>query len=148
MDKISNCMMLKSWRSELRMAAEEELQKKREEMRNRWGRLFMDFEGLFRCAGTSFSFFSLSHFQPVSVFAVWNSSVGDLVPWLLALSLETSDLSDIPSHLPTYLTPLENTLKELSQRLVTLETFDQSDDEILPGQKIPMYLFISLREHP
>ena len=33
-----------------------------------------------------------------------------------------------PTYLPTYVPPLENTLKERSERLVTFETFDQSDE--------------------
>ena len=50
-------------------------------------------------------------------------------------------------HLPTYLPPLQNTLKEQSQRLVTFETFDQSDEETWLDQKytqrqtyLPTYL--------
>ena len=33
------------------------------------------------------------------------------------------------TYLTTYVPPLENTLKERSKRLVTFETFDQSDEE-------------------
>ena len=41
----------------------------------------------------------------------------------------------IPTHLPTYLPPLENNLKERSQRLVAFDTFDQSDDETCSDQQ-------------
>ena len=40
-----------------------------------------------------------------------------------------------PTYLPTYVPPLENTLKEQSQRLVTFKTFDQSDEKTWPIQK-------------
>ena len=46
----------------------------------------------------------------------------------------------LPTYLPTYVPPLENTLKERSERLVTYETFDQSDEKTWPDQKIPTYL--------
>ena len=39
----------------------------------------------------------------------------------------------IPTDLPTYLPPLENTLKERSQSLVTFQNFDQS------GTPIPIH---------
>ena len=45
-----------------------------------------------------------------------------------------------PTYLPTCVPPLQNTLKERSKRLVTFETFDQSDEETWPYQKIPTYL--------
>ena len=46
----------------------------------------------------------------------------------------------LPTYLPTYVPPLENTLKERSERLVTYETFDQSDEKTWPDQEIPTYL--------
>ena len=42
----------------------------------------------------------------------------------------------LPTYLPTYVPPLENTLKERSKRLVTFETFDQSDEETWPDRQI------------
>ena len=44
-------------------------------------------------------------------------------------------LKDLPTYLPTCQPPYENNFKEQSHRLVTFETFDQSDEETWPDQK-------------
>ena len=48
------------------------------------------------------------------------------------------------ASLPTCQARSENNLKEQSHRLVTFETFDQSDEETWPGKKeLPTYLAIN-----
>ena len=66
---------------------------------------------------------------------IWSEWLGDMT-WPKNTYLHTYP----PTYLPTYVPPLENTLKERSKRLVTFETFDQSDEKTWPDQKIPTYL--------
>ena len=53
--------------------------------------------------------------------------------------LHTYPLTYLPTNQPTRLLPLENTLKEQSYRLVTYNTFDQSDEETCLYQKRSTY---------
>ena len=59
-----------------------------------------------------------------SVFLAVPSSIGSLVTTYL------------PTYPPTYYTLLKNTIREHSERLVTLETCYQSDEETLPDLKL------------
>ena len=72
------------------------------------------------------------------------------------LAVQNSSIGDLVTHWLTHSLSFDFNITEWPLRLVTSETFDQSDGETWPDQKIPTYLPIyipnylctSIREHP